>query len=148
MIDTNESIDVVLVEDNTNDAEFVIRTLSNYVPLKKILHIIDGADALDYLFAVGKFRQRNIHQVPKFILLDLKLPKVSGIEVLQTMKDNTHTRAIPVVIFSSSREEEDVQMCYHLGASSFVVKPVDYKEYVDVIKHLAKYWLKVNEAPG
>jgi two-component system, response regulator len=139
--------DIVLVEDDANDAEFVTRTLSQVVPDNKILFIRDGADFLEYLFGVGKFAGRNINVLPKVILLDLKLPRVNGIEALQTMKDDPQTRAIPVVIFTSSREEQDVEMCYSLGASSYVVKPSDRQEYAEVLQRLANYWLKLNEHP-
>ncbi|MFI5251632.1 MAG: response regulator [Bacteroidota bacterium] len=142
-----EAVDLILVENDLNDAEFVIRTLSKILPKDKILHLRDGAAFLDFLFAVGKYAHRNIRVQPKIVLLDLKLPKVNGIEVLQTMKDNPQTRSIPVVIFSASREEEDLQMCYSLGASSYVVKPIEFKSYVETLTKLAHYWLNVNESP-
>jgi CheY-like chemotaxis protein len=142
-----EAADIVLVEDDTIDAEFVLRSLSQVVPENKVLIIRDGADCLEFLFGVGKFAGRNIHLLPKVIFLDIKLPKVNGIEVLQTMKDDPQTRVIPVVIFTSSREEQDVEMCYSLGASSYIVKPADRKEYAEVLMKLAYYWLKLNEHP-
>jgi two-component system response regulator len=144
----NKVVDIILVEDDASDSEFFVGIFNKVAPERDILVIRDGREILEYLFGIGSYAGRDINAAPKVIFLDLKLPKANGIEVLQAMKDDPHTKTIPVVIFSSSAEEQDIEMCYSLGASSYVVKPVDHKEYTEVVKSLAGYWLKINQPPG
>lgn len=140
-------VDVVLVEDDASDSEFFVSTFNSVASERNIIVIRDGREILEYLFGIGSYAGRDIHAAPKVIFLDLKLPKANGIEVLQAMKDDPHTKTIPVVIFSSSAEEQDIEMCYSLGASSYVVKPVDHKKYIEVVKNLSTYWLNINQTP-
>jgi two-component system, response regulator len=141
----NRKIDVLLVEDNASDAEMTIRALRKNNMANRLLHLKDGAEALDYLFAEGEYAERQIEYTPKVILLDLKMPKVNGKEVLQKLKTDHRTRKIPVVILTSSREDPDIQECYALGANGYVVKPVEFDEFHKAISDLGLYWLIVNE---
>jgi len=143
----SELIDILLVEDNPRDAELTIRALKKR-NIANALHIVgDGAEALDYIFCRGEYAHREPSRPPKVILLDLKLPKMSGLEVLKAIKSEGSTRAIPVVVLSSSREDPDIAAAYALGANSYVVKPVDFNAFMDAMSHLGLYWLLVNQAP-
>ncbi len=138
-------IEILLVEDKPTDAELVLRSLKN---ITKKFHVVrDGAEALEFIFATGKYAQRNIENVPSVILLDLKLPKVDGIEVLRRIKSDDRTKMIPVVALTSSSEDRDLSDCYKLGINSYIVKPVDFEKFMQAVTDLCKYWLSINIPP-
>ncbi len=141
-------IEILLVEDSASDAEMTLNALELHGFINKILHVKDGVAALDYLFAEGKYAQRQIENTPRLILLDLKMPKVSGVEVLEKIRADSRTRRIPVVILTSSKEDPDIQKCYDLGANSYVVKPVDFQEFQKAISDLGLYWMMINQQPN
>jgi two-component system, response regulator len=140
-------VDILLVEDNPQDAELTIRGLKKHKFANHIELVEDGAEALDYIFCRGKHAQREMTQRPKVILLDLKLPKINGLEVLKAIKLNEHTQRIPVVILTSSREDPDIKTAYELGANSYVVKPVNFDSFIEAVANLGMYWLLVNQHP-
>lgn len=140
-------VEILLVEDNPNDAELIIRGLRKNKIANNILHISDGAEALEFFFSTGKYEGRNANLSPKIVILDLKLPKVSGIEILQKIKSDERTKSIPVVILTSSKEEKDIVKSYKYGVNSYIVKPVDFNKFTEAIKHLGMYWLLLNEPP-
>lgn len=144
---TDMEIEILLVEDNTSDAELTIRALHKKHIANNIIHLQDGAMALDFLFGTGSFANRNINNRPKIILLDLKMPKVDGIEVLRKIKAEELTRKIPVVVLTSSKENPDIEKAYSLGANSYIVKPVDFEGFSKAIAELGFYWLLLNESP-
>jgi len=143
----NDQIDILLVEDNESDAEMTNRILRKNNIASKLLHLSDGAMALDYLFAEGIYAGRQIENKPKVIMLDLKMPKVNGIEVLHRIKSDDRTKIIPVVILTSSKEDPDIKRCYELGANSYVVKPVEFDEFHKAVTNLGLYWLITNQPP-
>jgi two-component system response regulator len=143
----NEKIEILLVEDNPHDAEMTIRSLRKVNLANKLVHLKDGAEALDFIFAKGAFASRQIENKPKVILLDIKMPKVDGIEVLRQIKSNDITKTIPVVIMTSSKEEQDIITSYNLGVNSYVVKPVDFEGFAKAVAELGFYWLMINELP-
>ena len=142
----NKEVEILLVEDNISDAEMTIDALKQNKLANKLLHVKDGAAALDFVFAEGVYAESEGLNLPRLILLDLKMPKVSGVEVLQKIRANERTRKIPIVILTSSKEDPDIQKCYDLGANSYVVKPVEFDEFQKVIGDLGLYWLKVNHS--
>ena len=146
MTDT-EAVDILLVEDNPQDAELTTRALKKNNLANRLITVEDGAEALDFIFCRGKYATRNNGQSPKVVLLDLKLPKVSGLEVLRALKQDEKTRSIPVVIVTSSREDPDIKTAYGLGANSYVVKPVDFDAFAESVSSLGLYWLLVNQPP-
>jgi two-component system response regulator len=137
-------VEILLVEDNIADAELTIRALKQAHLSNKLVHLADGADALDFLFGKGEFANRNTAQHPKVILLDIKMPKVDGIEVLRQIREHEATRLIPVVIMTSSNEEQDIIMSYSLGVNSYVVKPVGFEGFAKAVGELGLYWLLTN----
>ena len=139
--------DILLIEDNMHDAELAIRALKKNNLVNNLIHLKDGAEAIDFIFAEGIYANRNIENLPKVILLDLKMPKVNGIEVLKRLKDDDRTKKIPVVILTSSKEDPDIKTCYALGANSYVVKPVEFVEFVKAVSDLGLYWLILNQPP-
>jgi two-component system response regulator len=139
-------VEILLIEDNIHDAELAIRALSKNNLANNLIHLKDGAIALDFLFAKGEFEGRNLDIKPKVILLDLKMPKVNGIEVLEKIKSNEKTKHIPVVILTSSKEHRDVERCYALGANSYIVKPVEFDNFIKAITNLGTYWLLLNQS--
>jgi two-component system response regulator len=142
------SVELLLVEDNINDAELTIRELKKHHLANNLFHVKDGEEALDFLFATGKFaNSRDVNHVPKVVLLDIQMPKVNGIEVLQQLKADERTRATPVVILTSSKEDPDIQKCYQLGANSYIVKPVNFERFAEAIKNLGFFWLLLNQPP-
>ena len=143
-----QGVEILLVEDNPDDEELTLITLeqNNIANLVKVIH--DGAEALDYLFGTGDYHRPDAAHYPHLILLDLKLPKISGIEVLEQIKHDERTRMIPVVILTSSREEPDIKRCYLLGANSYIVKPVDFEQFRQAIKQLGLYWQLLNQPPS
>lgn len=138
------AVDILLVEDNPHDAEMTIWALDKRNLANRILVLEDGADALDYLFRRGRYAEREEYNTPKVIFLDLKLPKVNGLEVLAELKSHEETRLIPVVVVTSSAEDPDVQSAYDLGANSYVVKPVDFNAFTETMSQLGFYWLLIN----
>lgn len=142
-----EKIDVLLVEDNPSDAELTIKALRKNKIINALLHLQDGEDALDYIFATGKYADRNIDDIPKIILLDLKMPKVDGLEVLTKLKSDQRTKIIPVVLLTSSKEEKDIVNSYKLGVNSYIVKPVEFDTFVKAVSDVGLYWLLVNQPP-
>lgn len=142
-----EEVEILLVEDNKLDAELTLRALKNGGLANKVLWVKDGQEALDYLFRHGEYAQR-VEGVPRLVLLDLKMPRVDGIEVLEAVKADQSTRRIPVVIMTSSQEESDVARSYDLGVNSYVVKPVDFNALTDIARQAGYYWLAINRTPS
>ena len=140
-------VEVLLVEDNPSDAELTMRALKKSNLANKLFHVKDGAEAIDFLFAQGKFASRRVESGPKVVLLDLKLPKVDGIEVLRRIKSDDRTKIIPVVVMTSSREDRDLVDCYNLGVNGYVVKPVEFEDFARAVSELGCYWLLINETP-
>ncbi|MDB5210970.1 MAG: response regulator [Sediminibacterium sp.] len=143
------SVEVLLVEDNLYDAELTIRELQKHNMTNYLFHVSDGEAALDFIFARGQFAgNRDMGFPPKIILLDIQMPKVNGIEVLQKIKSDERTKAVPVVILTSSKEDPDIRKCYDLGANSYIVKPVNFERFAEAIKNLGFYWLLLNQPPA
>jgi len=138
---------ILLVEDNPDDIELTLRAFEKSNLADEIVVVRDGSEALDYLFATGRHRARNPSLAPEVVLLDLKLPKFDGFEVLKRIRADDRTRRLPVVILTSSNEEQDVQRSYDLGANSFVRKPVNFEEFLEAAQQLSLYWLGLNEPP-
>lgn len=136
---------IFLVEDNPDDEELTLRALDKNNITNEVVVARDGAEALDYLFATGKWHERDVNQLPQVVLLDLKLPKIDGLEVLDRIRADERTRTLPVVILTSSSEESDIAASYNKGANSYVRKPVDFEQFADSIKQLGLYWLILNE---
>ena len=141
------TIEILLVEDNPNDVELALHALKKNNIANSIQVVRDGAEALEFLFGTGAFADRSINQPPKVILLDLKLPKVDGLEVLKRVKSDERTRMIPVVVLTSSREERDIVESYRLGVNSFITKPVDFEQFTEAVRQLGLYWLLLNQPP-
>ncbi len=140
-------IEFLLVEDNPTDAELTLRALRGRGLRNSFVLAKDGQEALDFLFAEGAYADRDVRNGPKLVLLDLRLPKVDGIEVLRRVKSDERTKAIPVVVLTSSRQEPDIKTCYELGANSYIVKPVDFDKLVEAVSEIGLYWLLHNEPP-
>jgi two-component system response regulator len=143
----SSSVEILLVEDNPSDAKLTIRALKKHNLCNNLVHLGDGAQALDFLFAKGEYSNRVIEDKPKVILLDLKMPKVGGIEVLKQIKGDERTRNIPVVIMTSSKEDQDIAECYSFGVNSYVVKPVGFDNFSKAVAELGLYWMLINEIP-
>ena len=141
----HKEVDILLVEDSPEDAEMIIRVLSKEGFGSRLLHLEDGQEALDYLFATGAYEGQPLATYPRLILLDIKMPRLDGIEVLRTVKSNELTRSIPVVMMTSSNVEKDIRVCYGLGANSYIVKPFDFNSFNRSITELVKYWLMMNQ---
>ncbi|MBC8504222.1 MAG: response regulator [Anaerolineales bacterium] len=139
---------ILLVEDNPNDEELTLRALHKH-NLTNSIHVVrDGAQALEYIFCKGEYADRNIAKPPKVILLDLKLPKVSGLEVLEQIKTDIRTQSIPVVVLTSSDQHPDIQKSYNLGANSYIVKPIDFEQFTESVRQIGLYWLLLNQPIG
>ena len=140
-------MEILLVEDNPNDAEITIRSLKKHNLANKLEWVKDGAEALDFIFAQGQYADRDISDGPRVIFLDLKLPKVDGLEVLEKIKEDKRTNKMPVVILTSSKEEQDVIESYNLGVNSYIVKPVEFENFAKAIADAGFYWLVTNTSP-
>ena len=138
---------ILLVEDNPDDEELTLRALKKNHIGNRVVVVRDGAEALDFLYCSGTYAERDLRETPQVILLDLKLPKVDGLEVLRSIRADERTRLLPVVILTSSKEEQDLIEGYKSGANSYVRKPVDFNEFVEAVRQLGLYWLVLNEAP-
>ncbi len=141
-----KEVELLLVEDNAHDAELTMRALKDKTRiLNKLTWMKDGEEALDYIFSKGKYSGNNGITSPKVILCDLKMPKVSGIEVLEKLKSDPKTKNIPVVMLTSSNQDIDIDRCYELGANSYIVKPVGFENFMKAVKDIGLYWLLLNE---
>jgi len=141
-------VEILFAEDSADDATLTIRALKKSGLSNKLYHVKDGAEALDFLYARNSYASRNIQEYPKLILLDLKMPKVSGMEVLEKIKADPSLNLIPVVILTSSKEDPDIKRCYELGANSYIVKPVESDNFFHAIKELGFYWVVLNQPPA
>ena len=146
MLDLN-AVEILLVEDNSRDADLTIRALKKKNLANHLFHVEDGADALDFMFGRNKYAEHRANQLPRVILLDLKLPRVDGLEVLRALRADARTRTVPIVIVTSSNQDPDIQAAYGLGANSYVVKPVDFENFSEAMTALGFFWLLVNAPP-
>ena len=146
-MNNQDAVDILLVEDNPQDAELTIRALKKRNLANRLYTVEDGADALDFIFCRGKYCERAEGRSPKVVLLDLKLPKLNGLEVLEAIRKDEKTKLMPVVMVTSSREDPDIKRAYELGANSYVVKPVDFDAFVEAMSNLGMYWLLLNQSP-
>ncbi|MCL6499355.1 MAG: response regulator [Firmicutes bacterium] len=138
---------ILLVEDNPDDVALTLRALRAHRVANEVVVAEDGVEALEYLFGEGRYAGRDVRDLPAVVLLDLKLPRVDGLEVLRRVRADDRTRLVPVVILTSSKEEQDLLAGYSLGANSYVRKPVDFQQFVEAVRQLGLYWLLLNEAP-
>ncbi|MDH5505628.1 MAG: response regulator [Anaerolineae bacterium] len=148
MLNHENNVEILMVEDNPNDEELALHALKSHNLAGKIEVLHDGEEALDYMFCTGKFKSRQIKDAPKIILLDIKLPKINGLDVLKKLKEDERTKHIPVVVLTSSNQEKDIIKSYQLGVNSYIVKPVDYDNFTDTVKQIGQYWLITNESPA
>lgn len=139
------AIEILLVEDNPHEAQLTIRSLNKHNLTNKLHHVEDGAEAIDFIFAKGKYQERHIGNGLKVILLDLKLPKVDGLEVLKAVKEDERTKSIPVVVLTSSKEEQDIIASYKLGVNSYIVKPVQFDSFAKAVADMGMYWMFLNQ---
>jgi two-component system, response regulator len=137
--------EVILVEDSQTDAELTIRALKKYNLANRLVRLKDGAEAIDFIFAQGQYADRSVNNIPKLILLDLKLPKVDGLKVLERIRNDPRTKNIPVVMLTSSHEERDLVASYKLGVNSYIVKPVEFEKFVEAVQEIGYYWLLLNQ---
>jgi two-component system response regulator len=144
----NRNIDILLVEDNPHEARLTILSLDEHKLADNLMHVDDGADALDFMFAKGIYADRAGERNPKIILLDLNLPKIGGLEVLRQIRENESTKSVPVVILSSSKQDRDVTTGFELGANSYIVKPVEFESFQKTVADLGMYWMFMNESPS
>ncbi|MBI5566012.1 MAG: response regulator [Chloroflexi bacterium] len=144
---TDKPIEILLVEDNPDDVELALHALKKNNLHNPIQVVRDGAEALEFIFGTGAFAGRDLAQVPRLILLDLKLPKIDGLEVLRRVKADPQARLIPIVVLTSSREERDIVSSYQLGVNSYIVKPVDFQQFTEAVRDLGFYWLLLNQPP-
>ena len=138
---------ILLVEDNPDDVKLTLRALKKSNILNEVVVAQDGVEALEYLFCTGKYSERDKNVLPQVVLLDLKMPKVDGLEVLQRLRNNERTKLLPTVVLTTSNEDRDRIESYKLGANSYIRKPVDFEQFVDAVQNLGLYWLVLNEAP-
>ena len=143
----SSKVEILLVEDNPTDVELTLRALKKHNLANKVHVVRDGAEALDFIFATGTCKGTEVYKKPRVILLDLKLPKVDGLEVLRKVKSDERTKDIPVVVLTSSKEEKDRVESYRLGVNSYIVKPVDFNQFTKAVSELGLYWLLLNEPP-
>jgi two-component system response regulator len=140
-----KAAEILLVEDNPNDMELTLRAMSTYNLANKIYVAKDGAEALDYVFGEGAYNKRDMKDKPQVILLDLKLPKMDGLEVLRKLKSDERTKVIPIVVLTSSTEDRDVIESYELGVNSYIVKPVDFDKFINAVSQIGLYWMLLNK---
>ncbi|WP_316841245.1 response regulator [Pedobacter gandavensis] len=140
------NIEILFVEDSADDAALTIRALKKGGVTNKLLHVIDGAVALDFLYCRGDYASRSDKEYPKLILLDLKMPKISGVQVLEKIKSDPNLKSIPVVMLTSSNEGPDIERCFQLGANSYIVKPVDSDNFFKAVKEIGLYWLALSQS--
>lgn len=140
-------VEILLIEDNQHDAELTIRALKKNNLVNNLVHLKDGVEALDFLFAEGPYQERSSDNTPKVILLDLKMPKLNGIDVLKRLKADERTKKIPIVVLTSSKEDPDIKTCYDLGVNSYVVKPVNFEAFAKAVNELGLYWMLLNQPP-
>jgi two-component system, response regulator len=146
-MDPIDAVDILLVEDNERDAELTVRALKKNHLANRVFIVDDGEKALDFLMRRGEYVRRRPDENPKVILLDIKLPKLNGLEVLREIKAHKETQVLPVVMVTSSREDPDIDTAYHLGANSYVVKPVDFVAFQEAMNQIGMYWLLINQSP-
>ncbi len=146
-MDNIVGVEVLLVEDNPADAELSLRALKKNNLANNVIVVSDGEEALDFIFGRGACSERKVENAPKLVILDLKLPKLDGLEVLRAMKSDPRTKVIPVVMLTSSSEEKDIVESYRLGVNSYIVKPVDFDKFVAAVRDLGLYWLLLNQPP-
>jgi two-component system, response regulator len=144
---TPTPVEILLVEDNPHDAELTLRALRKRRLANSVLHVKDGEEAIHWLFGIGSYADRDTNHKPKLVLLDLKLPKIDGLEVLRQLRAREQTKLIPVVILTSSREEQDVVESYKFGVNSYIVKPVNFDNFSEAVALAGHYWLLVNQEP-
>ncbi|MDN5285235.1 MAG: chemotaxis protein CheY [Mucilaginibacter sp.] len=142
-----DNVEILFVEDSEDDAILTIRALTKSGFTNKLHHVVDGAEALDFIYCKGNYATRNSNDFPKLILLDLKMPKVSGVQVLEKVKSDIRTKSIPVVMLTSSKEGPDIEECFALGANSYIVKPVDSDNFFNAIKEIGLYWMILSQPP-
>src|SRR4030067_1469238 len=142
---TSKQVEIVLIEDNPHDAELALRALKTYNLANELIWLKDGVEALDFIFAQGQYADRSIEDVPKVVLLDLKLPRINGLEVLEKVKSDVRTTGIPIVVLTSSSEERDIVTSYNLGVNSYILKPVDFDKFINAIREIGFYWLLLNK---
>lgn len=145
MVDGFKPVDVLLVEDNMDEAKLAIRELNKHNLANNLLHVTDGEQALEYIFGEGEWNGRNVSNRPKLVLLDLKMPKVDGMEVLRKIRGDERTKSIPVVVLTSSQEEKDIAEANDLIVNSYIVKPIDFHNFAESIKEIGFYWLLMNK---
>jgi two-component system, response regulator len=144
----HNSVEILLVEDNMSDAELTIRELKKHQLANNLFHVKDGEEAMEFIFGTGRYAHtRDLSFPPRVVLLDIQMPKVNGIEILQRIKADPRTKRTPVVMLTSSKEDPDIKRCYELGANSYIVKPVDFDGFASAIKNLGFYWLLLNQPP-
>jgi two-component system response regulator len=146
MTEPNE-VDILLVEDNPDDLELTLHALRREHLANNIFAVRDGEEAVEFLFCTGRFQQRDFDHLPRLVLLDLKLPKLNGLEVLKRVKQDPRTKALPVVVLTSSKEERDLVASYNLGANSYIQKPVDFDRFREIVKSTGLYWMVINQRP-
>jgi CheY-like chemotaxis protein len=142
---TSNEVEIVLVEDNPNDAELALRALKVHNLANNLIWLKDGVEAIDFIFAQGQYSDRSLDGKPKVILLDLKLPRVNGLEVLEKIKSDIQTKSIPIVVLTSSSEERDIITSYNLGVNSYILKPVDFDKFINAVKEIGYYWSLLNK---
>jgi two-component system response regulator len=143
-----DAVQILLVEDNSNDAEMAMRALKKSNFLNKLHWVQDGVEALDFIRCTGQYESRDRTEIPKLILLDLKMPRLDGLDVLRALKSDAGTRSIPIVVMTSSSQERDLAESYHLGVNGYVPKPIKFPELVDIMTKIGMYWLLVNRVPS
>lgn len=143
-----DGVEILLVEDSISDAELTIRALKKNNLANNLIHLKNGAEALDFMFGRGAYSHRDASVVPKVILLDLKMPKVNGLEVLAALRADQQTKSVPVVVLTSSKEDPDINACYALGVNSYIVKPVEFNKFFKAVSELGFYWLLLNQEPS
>lgn len=142
-----DEAEILLVEDDAHDAELSLRALGKHNLANRVFRVKDGAEALDFIFAHGDYQHRSVEKLPRVVLLDLKLPKLDGVEVLRKIRRDERTRLLPVVVLTSSREEQDIVESYELGVNSYIVKPVNFEDFIEAVANLGLYWLVLNTPP-